>query len=324
MAIIKPNEIVQTDFKVRMLIAGHPGIGKTTFALSAPKPLLIDIDQGVRRVHASHRKDTIIAASYNELLNDLKKEDLTDYETIVIDTGGALFNFMKPYVIACDAKNGRKDGNLSIQGYGVAGKEFARIVDYCHMTLKKHLVVVFHAKEEKDRENTILRILVEGQTKDNIWQPMDIGGFIEMNGNDRIISFENNERHYAKATHGIPLTIPIPRLGYYDQGGKWVVEKENDTLTKLFEQIQQNLKQEAETFELDKKAYEQLMDTMLPQIQSMTEETFPEVSEMLKNANHMLTSKRECADLYKKRMAVLGYVWDKETRKYVPDNSKST
>ena len=37
--IRNPNEIQEGAKKIRMLIAGYPGIGKSTLALSAPRPL---------------------------------------------------------------------------------------------------------------------------------------------------------------------------------------------------------------------------------------------------------------------------------------------
>ena len=50
------------------------GIGKTTLALSALRshPLL-DIDDGVSRVEARYRTDTLVANNYEELLKDLKE-----------------------------------------------------------------------------------------------------------------------------------------------------------------------------------------------------------------------------------------------------------
>ena len=60
--------------KVRMIIAGFPGIGKTTLAESAPSPLLIDLDDGLDRVEPEFRKDRILVSSYEELISDLKKQ----------------------------------------------------------------------------------------------------------------------------------------------------------------------------------------------------------------------------------------------------------
>ncbi len=48
--IQKPENIIPQEKKIRMLIAGYPGIGKSTLALSAPRPLHIDCDFGIDRV----------------------------------------------------------------------------------------------------------------------------------------------------------------------------------------------------------------------------------------------------------------------------------
>ena len=84
--------------KLCIILGGVAGIGKTTLALSAPKPLLIDLDNGIKRVAPRFRKDTDIVSSYEELINDLNG-DLSAYETIVVDTGGRLLEFLKPVVI---------------------------------------------------------------------------------------------------------------------------------------------------------------------------------------------------------------------------------
>lgn len=55
--IKKPNEMTFTDKKFSMILYGAPGVGKTTLALSAPDPILIDFDRGVSRVKAYHRED---------------------------------------------------------------------------------------------------------------------------------------------------------------------------------------------------------------------------------------------------------------------------
>ena len=76
-------------------------------------------------------------------------ENLGDFDTLVFDTGGQLFNLMGMWLIKKDPKNGRRDGSLSLPGYGAAAREFMRLMDYCFYELNKHLVVVFHAVEER-------------------------------------------------------------------------------------------------------------------------------------------------------------------------------
>mgnify|MGYP002582759478 CR=1 FL=1 len=57
--IRNPNDIQEGAKKIRMLIAGYPGIGKSTLALSAPNPLHIDVDFGIDRIEPRYRKPYI-------------------------------------------------------------------------------------------------------------------------------------------------------------------------------------------------------------------------------------------------------------------------
>ena len=53
--IVKPENMNFSDKTFSMIIYGSPGVGKTTLALSAPDPILLDFDRGVSRVRAEHR-----------------------------------------------------------------------------------------------------------------------------------------------------------------------------------------------------------------------------------------------------------------------------
>lgn len=304
--IRKPAEMVNTENRFRVLIAGYPGIGKTTLGLSAPKPLLIDVDFGINRTMASVRKDYIQPESYEELLNDLKG-DLSDYETIVIDTGGKLLDLMKSYVIKNDIKNAKKDGTLSLQGYGAVGREFSRFMNYIYFDLRKHCVIIFHAVEEKQDEETKLRILVEGSTKNTVWQNVELGGFIEMRGNKKTIGFDNCERYFAKSSFGIKGNYTIPELDGTQQ---------NDFLTKLFEQANKNIQEESKVFEEERKQYQEVMNALNPLIENMTLENVNEVIEAIKTVPHILTSEKEAKAHFAEKIKELNLVWNKEKQQY--------
>lgn len=304
--IRKPAEMVNTENRFRVLIAGYPGIGKTTLGLSAPKPLLIDVDFGINRTMASVRKDYIQPESYEELLNDLKG-DLSDYETIVIDTGGKLLDLMKAYVIKNDIKNAKKDGTLSLQGYGAVGREFSRFMNYIYFDLRKHCVIIFHAVEEKQDEETKLRILVEGSTKNTVWQNVELGGFIEMRGNKKTIGFDNCERYFAKSSFGIKGNYTIPELDGTQQ---------NDFLTKLFEQANKNIQEESKVFEEERKQYQEVMNALNPLIENMTLENVNEVIEAIKTVPHILTSEKEAKAHFAEKIKKLNLVWNKEKQQY--------
>lgn len=304
--IKKPAEMINVENKFRVLIAGYPGIGKTTLGLSAPKPLLIDVDFGINRTMASVRKDYIQPETYEELLNDLKG-DLSDYETIVIDTGGKLLELMKNYVIKNDIKNAKKDGTLSLQGYGAVAREFTRFMNYIYFELRKHCVIIFHAVEEKQDEETKLRILVEGSTKNTVWQNVELGGFIEMRGNKKTIGFDNCERYFAKSSFGIKGNIVIPELDG---------SIPNDFLAKLFEQANKNIQEESKVFETERQEYQEVMDKYIPVIEEMTTENVQEVSDLMQTIEHKLTSKKELSARFLAKLKELNMQWNKETKQY--------
>ena len=320
--IKKPEEITFADKKIRMLIAGFPGIGKTTLALSAPKPLYIDVDLSAERIN----RDVLNMAAgitqprdYEELRKDLgigtsgfeleaAKNALADYQSIVIDTGGKLLTIMGQYGQKIEPKYGQRDGSLSLKGYGWLGKEFKRFLDHCIYELDKHIVVVFHAIEDKDGDDTKLRIKAEGSSKNSVWEVMDLGGFMEMRGNTRTIGFSNCERYFAKGTRGIHGVIAIPEL----KPGM-----PNDFLAKLFEQYNSISEVEAAKAAEEKAAYEAAMATGLAIIAKVADaETANANMADFKAVKHALTSEKELGVLWNDRVKALGLFFDKVLKKY--------
>lgn len=117
---------------------------------------------------------------------------------------------------------------------------------------------------------------------------MDLGGFMEMQGNERTIGFTNCERYFAKGTHGIQGIRRIKELQ---------AENKNDFLTKLFEEVQKNIEKETEIFEKEKLAYEALMESF-----DFENTEINELMEQITNANHILTSKVELRAKFKEKV----------------------
>lgn len=299
--IVKPDKLDFSNKRLAMIIAGVPGIGKTTLALSAPSPLLIDLDNGISRVEAKYRKDVDIVKSYDELINDLKG-DLSAYKTIIIDTGGKLFDFLKPVVIKEDSKNGKRDGSLSLQGYGACKRKFSDFVKFVK-SLDKDLIVIFHAQEVSLPDDiTGLRIRIEGGTKDEIWDDMDLGGFVEIIKGHRTIGFGNCDRYYAKGTHGIHGIYEIPDLSKNPN-------QPNDYIANLFQQVRDDLNKEQE----EANEYSAVMNEYKPKIESAkTLKDVNEAYEALAKAPKVSTSANELWFALKAKAKELGYSFDKE------------
>lgn len=308
--IRNPNEIQEGAKKIRMLIAGYPGIGKSTLALSAPRPLHIDVDFGIDRIEPRYRKPYIQPKSYDEILEDLTPLNVKDFDTLVFDTGGKLISLMSQWAIKKDVKYGQRDGSLSLKGYGFIGREFQRLMDYCFYELDKHIVVVFHAIEEKDGDNTRLRIKVEGQTKNNVWEPMDLGGFVEIQGNNRTIGFSNCERYFAKGTRGIHGVWQVPELG---------PDKPNDFLTRLFAQYNALSAAEVAQNAEEQEAYEAAMAEGREIVAGITDaDSANAAMPKIKAVNHALTSKKEVNAAFNAKIKELGLFYDKVLKKYTP------
>lgn len=308
--IRNPNEIQEGAKKIRMLIAGYPGIGKSTLALSAPPPLHIDVDFGIDRIEPRYRKPYIQPKSYDEILEDLTPLNVKDFDTLVFDTGGKLISLMSQWAIKKDVKYGQRDGSLSLKGYGFIGREFQRLMDYCFYELDKHIVVVFHAIEEKDGDNTRLRIKVEGQTKNNVWEPMDLGGFVEIQGNNRTIGFSNCERYFAKGTRGIHGVWQVPELG---------PDKPNDFLTRLFAQYNALSAAEVAQNAEEQEAYEAAMAEGREIVAGITDaDSANAAMSKIKAVNHALTSRKEVNAAFNAKIKELGLFYDKVLKKYTP------
>ena len=308
--IKQPTEIATTQKRIRMLIAGYPGIGKTTLALSSPKPLHIDIDHGIDRIEPRVRAPFIQPKDYQEILDDLTPMNVSPFETLVFDTGGKLISLMTPWAIKKNPKYGQTDGSLSLKGYGFVGREFVRLMDYCFYELNKNIVVIFHTVEEKDGDNTRLRIKVEGQTKNNVWEPMDLGGFVEMQGNNRTIGFSNCERYFAKGTRGIHGIYKIPEL---------TPTTPNDFLTKLFASYEEKNAAEIEANNREHEAYEAALAAGNAIIDTVVDaETATAALAQLRDLKHAQTSEAEVNTKFKRRVKELNLFWDKVLKVYTP------
>ncbi len=308
--IRNPEDISTETKRIRLLIAGYPGIGKTTLALSAPRPLHVDLDFGIDRVEPRYRKPYIQPASYDEILSDLSEgnKELDAFDTLVFDTGGKLITIMSQWAMKQNPKYGQRDGSLSLKGYGFVGREFVRLMDHCFYVLKKNIIILFHAVEDKDGDNTRLRIKVEGQTKNNVWEPMDLGGFVEMMGNDRTIGFSNCERYFAKGTRGIHGIYKIPELGPNDA---------NNFLTELFAKYNEVNAQETAEAVKQKELYEATMAQGRTLIANITDaDGMNAAIADFNKLEHHLTSKKELTELWKKKVTELRLKYDKTTKLY--------
>lgn len=321
MAIKKSNELDFSSKKISMLVTARPGTGKTTLALSAPKPLLIDLENGVDRVEACHRKDTMTAdeglnnvEKYNSFIKDLTTEDLSAYDTIIVDSLDKFFDICTDVVIRESAVNAQKDGKtLSLKGYGAVARKISDFIKLIK-SLGKHIIFIGHTTEVNDGEVIKTRLNISGNTKNTIWNDIDLGGYMTFLGKKRVIYFTPTEQFDAKGTHGITGMYEIPELKHTNEGGQ---ESDNHFLTDLFTVFINDLSSTKRDYEEKKVQYNEDMK-LAETIKNATNlDELNAVVVELRGKELALTAKKEllthCADKAKE----LNAVYDKEQGKYI-------
>lgn len=224
MSLIRKPAQLTVQPCIKVLDYGQPGIGKTTLALSAPSPLLLDFDRGVHRVSPKHQVDTLQVTCWEDVQSVLS-EDLSAYKTLVIDTAGKMLDYMASFIIKNDPKLAKKDGSLSLQGYGSRKVMFTTFLHSVEL-LGKHLVFVAHDKEEKDGDSRFVRPEIGGSSGNDLIREIDLVGYMEASGKKRTISFDPCEKFYGKNTCNLPTLIELPDVV---TGGK-----ENTLLSEIF------------------------------------------------------------------------------------------
>lgn len=310
--IVKPEAMDFSDQRFSAIIYGSPGIGKTTLALSAPAPVLIDFDRGISRVNARHRQPTIMCDTYEEVLADIHSSEMANFQTIVIDTGGSFVTFLKDWAFRTKPGAKTKSGEFnSLKGFGFVKSEFASFTDKIKTVLNKNVIYVFHAQEQADKDgNPTQRLLCEGSVRNTVWNPCDFGGFVQMINGRRYIGFTPEQEYFAKGCHGISGRLEIPELS---------AEVPNDFMTRLFNKAKANIAAEAEVFAPQREQYELIMAQVRDTISTITDlEALNNAAAYIPAMDHVLTSKKEAAMLLNARAAELGFVFSRDAGAYIP------
>ena len=206
MKIITASEPIVVPHPV-FLIFGQPGIGKSSLGYSAEDPILADADDGAHR--AVNRRDTMRVGAWADLQELVEAKGALDpYRTVVVDTIGRVLDQLAVKLMDDNPKYDRGGGNLSLPGFGALKAGFNTWLTRVQK-LGKHVVLLAHAKEDKDGDSVIIRPDVTGGSYNEIMKRADFVGFLYMRGKDRVLDFNPTDRWVGKnPAQWKPIILP--------------------------------------------------------------------------------------------------------------------
>lgn len=170
---------------VVVLIYGHGGVGKTTFASTAPKPILADCEGGAKYFGLRGIKmDVAVIKTWTDMgpdgFMDIVKGN--DYETIVIDPIGELMDkLMHKLKSMNDSKLTQKDGSPTMSGWGWL-KETMRNYFKVLRDSGKHIIFIAHIDEKSDEDRMVKRPKIATKLSEELVNLVDIVGYMTIVG----------------------------------------------------------------------------------------------------------------------------------------------
>lgn len=304
MSLLKmPNEVGK-EFYLKALIYGQPGLGKSTLAISAPNPVLIDCDNGVHRIAARHRVPFLPVKSYDEVLAVINSKEIDSFDTIVIDTAGKLLDYMSAYLIRQDPKLAKKNGSLALQGYGARKQEFINLLK--HVSTKgKHLIFVAHEIEERSDESRVVRPEVGGSSGGDLIKELDLVGYMEAIGKKRTVSFSPCEKYYAKNSARLADMFEVPDLSN---------GQSNSFMGDIIKRCKEVLSEESEQVA----KYNSIISSIEKIIDKVKDDkTANKAFAEIGSIEYLWDSKARAWNLLQEKTASLSLTFNKEGKKYV-------
>lgn len=305
----KPSELAYNS-TIKALVYGQPGLGKSTLALSTPNPVLFDFDGGIQRVNGAFQCPTLQVQNWNEVLQALQELETqsNDFKTIGIDTAGKMLDYMSTYIIQQDNRLGKRDGSLTLQGFGARKIMFINFLKRVSM-MGKHVIFVAHEREEKDGDIRIVRPEIGGSSAGDLIKELDLVGYMQAIGNKRTISWTPQEKFYAKNTCNLPPMQEIPVI--IDAQGKIIGH--NEFMSNIFDNYDSYLKQESNT----RKEYDELISEIEGEVACICDaEQANSYVLSMKDKKQIWDSNAHAKSLITDRCKELGLKFNKNTKKY--------
>lgn len=190
--------------RLNLVLYAAPGLGKTSLAFTAESPLLLDFDNGAYR--AANRKEIASVSAWSDVAN-IDADDLAPYKTVIVDTAGRALDAITADIIKTDPK-GHKNGALTLPGYGVLKTRFTAFLKRLN-SFGKDVVLIAHMDEQRNGDEVIERLDVQGSSKGEIYKAADAMGRLVIENGQRVLKFSPTDAAFGKNPGQLePLAVP--------------------------------------------------------------------------------------------------------------------
>ena len=306
MSLIRKSTELNIPTNEKMMIYGQAGMGKSTVALSAPKPLLLDFDNGVKRMNMAHLEniDTVQVTSWNDVQLVLQ-EDLSVYQTIVVDTIGKMMDFIITY--KCGTRQ------PSIRDWGGINAEFSWMTRTLS-SLKKHIIFVAHRDTRKEGDDTVFIPALREKSYNSIVTELDLLGYLEMKSERgvqrRTITFDPTSRNDGKNTCNLPSVMEVPTI--LDKNGNPTTKNDfiSTRIIAPYLTMLQSKKAEQE-------AYNKVLSDITGRLELVADAASAnDFIAHIDDFNHVGSSKMKASMMLAAKAKELGLIFNKETKTY--------
>ncbi|MCP4049889.1 MAG: ATP-binding protein [bacterium] len=198
--IINSSQI-KTKKNLNVIIYGAPGVGKTSFCASAPKPLIIDLEGGTLSI-MDRNVDIVEAKTVFNVKEAIDYAVSNNYKTIVFDSLTRFSELLIESITSADKKT-----KPQVQHWGDLVSKIKKMIWELQ---GKDINTIFTCleKESNNDDSLIKRPSLTGQLAQAIPAIVDVTGYLYVTQTgERLLSINPTDKWYAKHRTTLPNRI---------------------------------------------------------------------------------------------------------------------
>ena len=195
---IQPHKVSRDLSGYMTYIYGSGGVGKTTFGVATPNPLLLAFERGYNALPGVYPQDVNSWGEMKQILRELKKPEVKDrYSTIIVDTVDVASQLCEKYMCNQLGIENIGDGGWSVNGWAKVKKEWETTFREVAM-LGYAIVFISHDKEKtfKRKDQTEYNQIVPSCStayNEIIKNMVDIMGYVVNENGDRKLILRSSD-----------------------------------------------------------------------------------------------------------------------------------